>query len=382
MNKNISLLSFCIFQFWSILAFCQNDIRLHLGIDSNEYHNGPIFYYSDSSLIFSDLQSKKFYDVKWLDNTQITQEIKLFDIKGIPWNNDGYLFQMNNKYYLLNENYLYNFSIQGSYISKIKIQETSSGISYFPNFRIPGFKVIQLDSNRILFPISFVHSFDIKKVLSKYKIARTIKLLNLKDGKSTLFGKYDSIFSQIYIPKNRSIRIHLNNSKLYTLRYFESTLDVWEFENLYPKKVNEIRLENNPKLPPNLITAKYIEIDAYKLNSQQIESSNLNDFIITDKGIILIEARPETDSTIYEEAKEKPKGVCYLTSQQEKNQWVQYYHKPIFYKAFHLNGKFIEEKILEVLNESEVIFSNKLYFLLYSSLSIKGGSDIIKFPYY
>ncbi len=85
---------------------------------------------------------------------------------------------------------------------------------------------------------------------------------------------------------------------------------VWEFENLSPKKVNEIRLENNPKLPPNLIITTYKEIDAYKLNSQQIESSNLNDFIVTDKGIILIEAGSEIDSTIYEGAKEKPKGIC------------------------------------------------------------------------
>ncbi|MDZ4667150.1 MAG: hypothetical protein SGJ00_04620 [bacterium] len=380
LKKYILLFFVSLLQVCNNYAVCQNDIRLSLGLDSSVYHNGTVFFYADNCLLYSDFEWHKFYDVKLHNNLPLLSELFFKDKNGDTAIYSGYLFLFNNFYYIINEESLWKFTTQGNLVSKKDARLKALGIRYFPKVRSSAFKVEILDSATIVFPVGFIHSFDVEKNLKKYKSAKALRVFNVENSKSFLLGNYDSLFSKFYYPNLNTNRFQIVNGKIYTFKYFESIIDEWEQNGNLFIKSNSIKVSYKPVLPPTNNNDKSINdlVGAVKFNRQIIESSNLNDFFLTPDRLFLIQSPPQKDTCLFGEVLEKPKGLCGFTSPQQRNQWIQLFHKTVVLTEFDLFGNFITESILNILNNSEVKLVNEGYFVVMNRYSQLGNPEILK----
>ncbi|MFN4083907.1 MAG: hypothetical protein ACK4K9_09770 [Bacteroidia bacterium] len=375
--KNLIVIIVIIFNNYFTFSQINTDIiPLNITKDSNEYHRGSMYIWNDSVVFYSDLEKLKYYKILFNNQSFILNKLQ-FTNHNLD-NDFGYLFANNTNYLILSEKKLSVYSFDGKLISMKKLNIKKNGVRYYPNCFEPGFRATLLDNNTIIFPVNFIKSYKKRNVFNKYKKAKTMAVLNIKTMAAFLFGQYDSIFYNRYLPQTNTTRFFYNDDLLLTLNYYDNMVSFWKINRLNKSisLVKSVYIKNTIDLPNQYVINDFSNKQQNRL---LIESSNVNDFFYYNNYLFVLQANKDIDTTSinYSKVKSKRPPLCEIPDIQERQQWVKYFNKKVYLLKFNLQGELISSTILDnILNESECIYIKNENVFITNKNSLKGNPKI------
>ncbi|MBC7383942.1 MAG: hypothetical protein H7296_13305 [Bacteroidia bacterium] len=350
-------------------------IQLLKGLDTNEYYAGPLYLFNDETIYFSNREKRTFYEInQWSSEHPEYRELNLKNKNGSTLIY-GYLWRYGNELFVIDWENLYKYNVDGVLLRQLHTQIKINSIRYITDIIAPSFKVVN-HKESIIFPVAIrkkAYKRGMKKLFSTANII--VEMTN--DGKVIKhFGCYNDKFRSKIFTSLEMNKFYVDSQFVYVLDPLSLVVSQYNLNNM--SLINNFQLNYKMKAPEGFAQLNYDFGNQEKIFKQKIESSNSSDIFIWKKNFYLLYSEPIEDTCVVGEVLLRPKKGCYVASIKERNQWVLYYHKPVYLLKFDENGSFLSKQLIELYNDCEVLKVKDNVAYIYSRDSERGGTRIVK----